>query len=88
MCEGRVEIPLSVKRVSSWCFAGNTKINELYIPSEKIGIENLSFRNCLNLKKITDWDKNEYVLNNVSDLKDKDCPELIERIFSECINCF
>lgn len=87
-CTGAVEIPLSVKRVASWCFAGNTAITELKIPSERIGIENLAFRNCLNLKKITDWDGREYVLERVPDLKDKDWPELILRIFSECINCF
>ena len=88
LCEGRVELPLTIRRVASWCFAGNTDITELVIPSERIGIESLSFRNCLNLKKITDWNQKEYTLSNVSDLTDKDYPELIQRIFSECINCF
>ena len=87
-CSGDVELPVEVRRVASWCFAGNTAITSLKIPSERIGIENLAFRNCLNLKKITDWDGKEYELTKVSDLKDKDYPELIRRIFSECINCF
>ena len=87
-CSGKVVIPTSVRRVASWCFAGNGNVTELEIPSDRIGIESLSFRNCLNLKKIKDWDKKEYILNNVADLKTKDYPELIQRIFSECINCF
>ena len=88
MCKGKVVIPSGVKRVASWSFAGNISITELEIPSDKIGIECLSFRNCLNLKKIRDWNKKEYILEGVSDLTDKDFPELIRRIFSECINCF
>ena len=87
-CRGKVEIPLSVKRIAGWCFAGNIHITELRIPSDRIAVEALSFRNCINLKKITDWDNKEYVLNNVSDLKNAGYPELIQRIFSECINCF
>ncbi|MBO7634702.1 MAG: leucine-rich repeat domain-containing protein [Lachnospiraceae bacterium] len=87
-CSGDVELPVEVRRVASWCFAGNTAITSLKIPSERIGIENLAFRNCLNLKKITDWDGNTYGLKRVTDLKDKAYPELIQRIFSECINCF
>ncbi|MCR5828945.1 MAG: leucine-rich repeat domain-containing protein [Lachnospiraceae bacterium] len=88
MCKGHVVLPPEVKRVSSWAFAGNTEITELTIPSEKIAIEALSFRNCLNLKKITDWDGREYTMESVTDLKDKGYPELIQRIFAECINCF
>ncbi|MBR5180354.1 MAG: leucine-rich repeat domain-containing protein [Lachnospiraceae bacterium] len=87
-CEGKVLIPNFVKRVSSWCFAGNINIHELEIPSERIGIENLAFRNCLNLKKIVDWNKNVFVLGSVSDLNSNKYPELIQRIFTECINCF
>ncbi len=88
LCKGKVVLPVSVKRVASWCFAGNTEIRELEILSERIAIEALSFRNCLNLKKIIDWNKNEYVLSRVSDLTDKEYPDLILRIFTECINCF
>ncbi|MCR5325012.1 MAG: leucine-rich repeat domain-containing protein [Lachnospiraceae bacterium] len=87
-CKGKVIIPDTVKRVSSWCFAGNIDITELVIPSEKIVIEALSFRNCLNLKKITDWNGQVFTLNNVSDLRRAGYPELIQRIFSECVNCF
>ena len=88
LCRGRVELPARVKRVASWCFAGNTDITELVIPSERIAIESLSFRNCLNLKRIRDWNGEEYVLKHVSDLAEENYPELIQRIFSECINCF
>ena len=87
-CKGKVVLPEDVKRVAGWAFAGNIDITELVIPSERISIESLSFRNCLNLKKITDWNGTEYTLSAVSDLKTKGYPELIQRIFSECINCF
>ena len=88
LCKGAVTLPESARRVASWCFAGNIDITELVIPSERIGIESLSFRNCLNLKKITDWDGNVYELKSVEDLRTKGYPELIQRIFTECINCF
>jgi len=88
LCRGRVELPAGIKRVASWCFAGNTDITELVIPSERIAIESLSFRNCLNLKRITDWNGEEYVLKHVSDPAEGNYPELIQRIFAECINCF
>ena len=88
MCKGKTVIPEGVKRVAGWCFAGNTEITELTIPSVRIIVENLAFRNCINLKKITDWNGKEYVLSDVSDLTTQDYPELINRIFSECINCF
>ncbi len=87
-CRGRVVIPWEVTRVSSWCFAGNIDITELVIPSERIAIEALSFRNCINLKRITDWDNNEYTLEAVSDIDRAGYPEPVQRIFSECINCF
>ena len=87
-CRGKVVIPDGVVRVASWCFAGNIDITELVIPSERIAIEALSFRNCINLKKIIDWDNNEYTLEKVSDIDRAGYPELIQRIFSECINCF
>ncbi|MBR4543886.1 MAG: leucine-rich repeat protein [Lachnospiraceae bacterium] len=87
-CRGRVTIPENIKRLSSWCFAGNIDITELEIRSEKTGIESLALRNCINLKKIILSDKKEYVLSDVSDLKNVGYPELVQRIFSECINCF
>ena len=87
-CRGKIVIPPSVKRIASWCFAGNTEITELAVSSEQTVIEALSFRNCINLKKITDWNNTEYVLGKVSDLKEAGYPEPIQRIFSECINCF
>ncbi|MBP5282459.1 MAG: leucine-rich repeat protein [Lachnospiraceae bacterium] len=87
-CHGKVVLPTSIRRVASWCFAGNIDMTELVIPTDRIGIESLAFRNCLNLKKITDWNGTEYELRSVQDLTDKAYPELIARIFSECINCF
>lgn len=87
-CSGRVVLPSDIRRVASWCFAGNIKITELVIPNDRIGIENLAFRNCLNLKRITDCDAGTYELKDVSDLKDEAIPENIRRIFTECINCF
>ena len=88
MCKGKVVLPDDVRRVAGWSFAGNIDITELVIPSERIGIESLSFRNCMNLKKITDWNGDEYILNDVSNLSEKKYPELTQRIFAECINCF
>lgn len=87
-CKGKVTIPADVKRLASWCFAGNIDITELEIPLERIAIEALSFRNCLNLKRITDQNGKIYELCDVSDLKNKAYPEKIGQIFSECINCF
>ena len=86
--KGKVVIPSDVKRVASWCFAGNIDVTELEIPSERIAIEALAFRNCLNLKKITYWNQKVYVLKSVADLTRQEYPELIQRIFTECINCF
>ncbi len=87
-CKGKVIIPESVSRVASWSFAGNIDIAELMIPSERIAVEALSFRNCLNLKKITDWNGDVYTLTGVTDLSEAGYPDLIRRIFTECINCF
>ncbi len=87
-CKGRVVIPDDVRRISGWCFAGNISIKELVIPSDRIAIENLAFRNCLNLKKILTADKKEYVLKSVADLDKCDYPDTVKRIFAESINCF
>ncbi|MBP3753473.1 MAG: leucine-rich repeat protein [Lachnospiraceae bacterium] len=87
-CKGKVTIPASVKKIAGWCFAGNVDITHLVLPYEKLAIEALSFRNCINLKKITDHTGKEYVLENVADLSGTGFPELVKRIFSECINCF
>ena len=87
-CRGKVSIPNSVRKIAGWCFAGNVDITHLVLPYEKLAIEALSFRNCINLKKITDHTGKEYELRNVTDLTDAGFPELVKRIFSECINCF
>ena len=87
-CTGKVVIPSDIGRIASWCFAGNINITELVIQYERIIIENLAFRNCINLKKITDHTGKEYELKNVSDLTQREYPDQVRRIFSECINCF
>ncbi len=87
-CRGTVVIPPEVRRLAGWCFAGNTAITGLVIPSDAVAIENLAFRNCLNLREITDRDGSRYVLSSVSDLTCREYPELVQRIFTECINCF
>ena len=88
VCKGKVVIPNGVRRLGSWCFAGNIDITEVEFPPYHIGVENLAFRNCLNLKKIIDCDKKEYRLTHVSDLTTADYPDLIKMIFAESINCF
>ena len=88
VCKGKVVIPSGVRRLGSWCFAGNIDITEVEFPPYHIGVDNLAFRNCHNLKKIIDRDRNEYHFNHVSDLSTANYPELIKMIFSECINCF
>jgi hypothetical protein len=88
VCKGKVLIPSGVRRLGSWCFAGNIDITEVEFPPYHIGVDNLAFRNCHNLKKIIDSDRNEYHFNHVSDLSTANYPDLIQMIFSECINCF
>jgi hypothetical protein len=88
VCKGKVVIPSGVRRLGSWCFAGNIDITEVEFPPYHIGVDNLAFRNCHNLKKIIDCDGNEYRLTHVSDLETVHYPELVQMIFSECINCF
>lgn len=88
VCKGKVVIPSGVRRLGSWCFAGNIDITEVEFPPYHIGVDNLAFRNCLNLKKITDWDGNTYSLTNVADLDTAGYPELVKMIFTESINCF
>ena len=87
-CKGDVEIPAGVKRIASWSFGGNIDITSITIPSDRIAIESLAFRNCINLKKITDHTGKTYELESVADLINADYPEQIKKIFSECINCF
>ena len=87
-CKGKVAVPESVRKIAGWAFAGNVEITHLVLPYEKLAIEALSFRNCINLKKITDHTGNEYELKSVTDLTNVDFPDIVKRIFSECINCF
>ncbi|MBQ3635033.1 MAG: leucine-rich repeat protein [Bacteroidales bacterium] len=88
VCKGTVLIPDGVRRLASWCFAGNNDITELHLPARRVAIESLAFRNCINLRTIVDSDGTVYRLSDVSDLVSAGYPEQIQMIFSECINCF
>lgn len=77
-----------IKRVCSWAFAGNVSLRELVLKNSRIAIDTFAFRNCINLKKITCPDGRVYTLVKYNDITEKDYPELVRRIFSECINCF
>ena len=78
----------NIERICSWAFAGNTLLKSLVLNNSRVIIDTFAFRNCINLKKIQDTDGKIYTLENVSDIKEKDYPELVRRIFTECINCF
>ncbi len=77
-----------IERVCSWAFAGNVSLKELVLKNSHIAIDTFAFRNCINLKKITCPDGSVYKLERCTDIMEKDYPELVRRIFSECINCF
>ena len=87
-CGETAVIPDNVERICSWAFAGNTSLKELVMNSNRITVDTFSFRNCINLKKICCPDGRVYALESCTDIIEKDYPELVRRIFSECINCF
>ena len=87
-CGERAVIPEDIKRICSWAFAGCTQLRELVLSTDRIAVDAFAFRNCLNLKTICLADGSTYTLENVKDIEDKDYPELVRRIFAECINCF
>ncbi len=78
----------SISRICSWAFAGNTQLKELTLASNRTAVDYFAFRNCLNLRTIHFYDSKTYTLESVGDLESKAYPELVGRIFSECINCF
>ncbi len=87
-CGETAEIPDETVRICSWAFAGNTELKELILNKDRIAVDVYAFRNCINLKKILFSDGKTYTLEKVSDITEKDYPDLVRRIFAECINCF
>ncbi len=87
-CGETAETGEDTERICSWAFAGNTELKELTLTNDRIAIDAFAFRNCINLKTIHHSDGNTYTLENCSDLADKEYPDIVRRIFTECINCF
>ena len=87
-CGEKAVIGDDIKRICSWAFAGNTELRELVFKTDHITVDYFAFRNCINLKTVRLADGSCYTLEKCSDLTEKDYPELVGRIFSECINCF
>lgn len=87
-CGEKAEISENIWRICSWAFAGNTELKELTLKNERIAVDVFAFRNCINLKKINYPDGRTYTLESWRDITEKDYPELVSRIFAECINCF
>ena len=87
-CGERAEIGDDIRRICSWAFAGNTELRELTLTNERIAVDVFAFRNCINLRSIHFPDGKTYTLENCTDPAEKDYPQLVARIFAECINCF
>jgi len=87
-CGETAEIGETAGHICSWAFAGNTELRELTMKSDRIAIDVFAFRNCINLKTIHHSDGQTYTLEKYSDLTDKEYPDIVRRIFTECINCF
>ncbi len=87
-CGETAEIPENTERICSWAFAGNTELKELTLRNDRIIVDVFAFRNCINLKCIHFSDGKTYTLESYSDISDKEYPELVRQIFSECLNCF
>ena len=87
-CGETAEIPAETTRICSWAFAGNTALRELILHQEQLIIDVFAFRNCINLKTIRLADGKTYTFAQYSDLTEKDYPDIVRRIFTECVNCF
>ena len=87
-CGETAEIPPETVRICSWAFAGNTALRKLILTQERVAVDVFAFRNCINLKTICFSDGRTYTLSHYRDVTEKDYPDLVRRIFSECINCF
>lgn len=87
-CGETADLPENTKRICSWAFAGSTALRELILRNSRIAVDEFAFRNCINLKRIYYPDGRTYTIENYSDIAKKEYPELVRRIFSECINCF
>ncbi len=87
-CGETAEITPEIDRICSWAFAGNTELNTLILHHDRIAVDVFAFRNCINLKTIRLPDGKVYTLSHYRDVTEQDYPELVRRIFAECINCF
>ncbi|MCP4159718.1 MAG: leucine-rich repeat protein [Deltaproteobacteria bacterium] len=87
LCQGDVVIPESVKIVSGWAFANCYALTGISFSSKTV-VEKYAFRNCINLKSVTDGDDKEYHLIDLSDRYDEMLPNVIRQIFTDCLNCF
>lgn len=87
-CGEIAEIPENTQRICSWAFAGNTELKVLILKNDRLSVDTFAFRNCINLREIHFPDGNIYTLKRFSDLENKNYPDLVKRIFTECINCF
>ncbi|MBR4555647.1 MAG: leucine-rich repeat protein [Ruminococcus sp.] len=87
-CGEKAVITEDIHRICSWAFAGNTELRELVLENSRITVDYFAFRNCINLRSIRYTDGVTYTLEKYSDISEKGYPELVGRIFSECINCF
>ena len=87
-CGETAEITPEISRICSWAFAGNTALKALILRHDRIAVDSFAFRNCINLRRIQMPDGEVYTLEQIRDLTEKDYPDLVRRIFTECLNCF
>lgn len=87
-CGKSAEIPVGIKRVCSWSFAGNTELQEAVFRSGSTIIDEYAFRNCVGLKRIIDENGTVYEMTGISSKDDPELPEFVRKIFAECVNCF
>ena len=87
-CGETAEIPMEVRRICSWAFAGNDKLREIRFTREQIIVDEFAFRNCFNVRKITMADGNTFTLHDIHVREDNTLPDIVRQIFTDCINCF
>jgi hypothetical protein len=87
-CGESAVITPDIRRICSWAFAGNLRLRELTLTDARVIVDVFAFRNCINLKTVHTADGKTYTLSHVRDLTAQPYPELVRRIFTECLNCF
>ncbi|MBN2694209.1 leucine-rich repeat domain-containing protein [bacterium] len=85
--KGDIIIPKDVKKIVGWAFANNTEINSICFESNLTDVEEYSFRNCINIKKVF-CNQKEYKLEYILDYQDENLPPKIKRVFQDCYHCF